>query len=152
MPPPIVVTTCTTELPESSVLFDVKEERAMRNTTATMSSSIMSAMSAPGSGELTGGRLPLSRNILPIMAVLLMLATIAKMMDWRRPAPRMTEDAANPRTKATPISSTATPATLPASFLSSTGSSSSPMTKRSRTIPIVERSLIVTRSLTQPRT
>src|SRR2546428_902056 len=102
MPPPIVVTTCTTELPESSVLFDVKEERAMRNTTATMSSIIMSAMSAPGSGELTRGRLPLSRNILPIMAVLVVLAPHPKKKDWGRAAPAVAEDAGNAKTEETP--------------------------------------------------
>src|SRR2546428_12035798 len=114
MPPPIVVTTCTTELFESSVLFDVKEERAMRNTTATMSSSIMSAMSAPGSGELTRGRLPLSRNILPIMAVLLVLAPHPKKKDWGKAAPRETGGGGEAKKKNKTHSRKATTATPPA--------------------------------------
>src|ERR1700720_843074 len=103
------------EPPENRSEFEVKEGSAMRKATAAMSSIIIMPISAFGPDELREPRF--SKKTLPTIAVLVMLATMAKMTDWMMPVPRKKDAARKPAAKDAPTSKMTMAATLPAILL-----------------------------------
>lgn len=99
------------------MLEEVIADKTMRKTTAIMSSMTSSPMRNPDSGVR---KIRLERNILPTIAVLVILAVMENMMASRSVKCNRYE-AKRPKANAIPISSRVRLVTSPIIFLSSAG-------------------------------